>query len=1100
MANPNKFTAKEVLNKVLLDSSGNAVTANSVTSQEALNSVLDTTNNRLNMSLAGGTISGDVTISGDLTVQGGGSLAYDEVLTGSMSITRADAVTNPATDTNAGLLIENTNASGSAILRMRGGDGAARIMYGENNSTDKLYISPRNESANYVVINHLGQMGIGTDSPSTSHALTIAGDLQITDAHPEISFVDSDDDSTSRIYHSAGSLYIDADNTSSEDVANSKIRFTVDDSERFVIDANSRISLSNSDSGDSNTIFGKNAGDSDGAGDQNVFVGELAGGTGTQTDAADGNVGVGYNSLTDLTSGQQNTAIGSYSSDDITSGSFNTAVGRSTLATLTTGSSNVAVGRATFSTAANDESHNIAIGNSALGAAKQDGTASSTNREIKQNIAIGEDALMGGTLTGTNHIEGNIAIGYQAMDATGANNQIGTIAIGKSALGALTSGTSNTAVGFGTAEQTTTGGGNTVMGYQALTGDSDGDGADNVAIGHKAMLANVSPSKNVAIGDSAMRVMNGTANGIAQCVAIGANAFYGNADSTTTNTNGTIAIGYQSLKSLTTGGSNTAIGYESQLYQTDGANNTSLGYKALRNADNGESLNTVIGMEAGQYINHASSDGNTIVGTQANVGGTAARMYNTVMGYRAMGSANTQNNIGANENVFIGAYSGNGTWVTAGCDGNTAVGYNSLSGALNGATNNVAIGKNALEALTTGDDNVVVGQGAADALTTGNKNIAIGRLALSSSQDADSCVAIGYAAMNADNDSSTDGSIAIGQAALNNHASNLNLAIGFSAGKYVTSGGANTAIGYASLGGNVTTNLTGNNNTVIGHQAGRDMQGSADGNVIIGRNAAVAMTSGANNTLIGTNAGDALVDETHNVAIGTDALGGSSLVDQTVIVGSQAGAGAMTAAADGTVAVGYAAGSALTSGAGNTAVGFQAGNILTTGGTNTIIGHDADVDANSRSGCIVIGSGLSLNTASDNVVEIGNDTNSMTYDLDGGDITVTSDVRTKKNIKDTKLGLEFINKLRPITYQTKPSSQYPKEFGIKNPSKKSSGKTWDGLIAQEVKEVMNEMNVEFSGWGEGINTKQKLAYGKFVMPLIKAVQELSARVEELEKK
>ena len=207
-----------------------------------------------------------------------------------------------------------------------------------------------------------------------------------------------------------------------------------------------------------------------------------------------------------------------------------------------------------------------------------------------------------------------------------------------------------------------------------------------------------------------------------------------------------------------------------------------------------------------------------------------------------------------------------------------------------------------------------------------------------------------------------------------------------------------------------------------------------------------------------------------------------------------------TNSSTGQVAIGHQALKSMTSGAGNTAVGFQAGNILTTGGTNTIIGYDADVDANSRSGCIVIGSGLSLNTASDNVVEIGNDTNSMTYDLDGGDITVTSDVRTKKNIKDTKLGLEFINKLRPITYQTKPSSQYPKEFGIQNPSKKSSGKTWDGLIAQEVKEVMNEMNVEFSGWGEGINTKQKLAYGKFVMPLIKAVQELSARVKELESK
>ena len=39
------------------------------------------------------------------------------------------------------------------------------------------------------------------------------------------------------------------------------------------IDANSRISLSNNDSGASNTIFGKSAGDSDGAGDFNVYIG-----------------------------------------------------------------------------------------------------------------------------------------------------------------------------------------------------------------------------------------------------------------------------------------------------------------------------------------------------------------------------------------------------------------------------------------------------------------------------------------------------------------------------------------------------------------------------------------------------------------------------------------------------------------------------------------------------------------------------------------------------------------------------------------------------------------------------------------------------------
>ena len=84
MADINKYTTKEVLNKVLLDSSGNAVDAYTHTSQESLNAVLDATNNRLNINLKGGTISGDVTISGDLTVSGGGDFNFSEVLTGDL--------------------------------------------------------------------------------------------------------------------------------------------------------------------------------------------------------------------------------------------------------------------------------------------------------------------------------------------------------------------------------------------------------------------------------------------------------------------------------------------------------------------------------------------------------------------------------------------------------------------------------------------------------------------------------------------------------------------------------------------------------------------------------------------------------------------------------------------------------------------------------------------------------------------------------------------------------------------------------------------------------------------------------------------------------
>ena len=43
-------------------------------------------------------------------------------------------------------------------------------------------------------------------------------------------------------------------------------------------------------------------------------------------------------------------------------------------------------------------------------------------------------------------------------------------------------------------------------------------------------------------------------------------------------------------------------------------------------------------------------------------------------------------NIGASDSVFIGKDSGGGSWSTAGCDNNTAVGAGTMAGAMNGAT------------------------------------------------------------------------------------------------------------------------------------------------------------------------------------------------------------------------------------------------------------------------------------------------------------------------------------------------------------------------------------------------------------------------------
>ena len=58
-----------------------------------------------------------------------------------------------------------------------------------------------------------------------------------------------------------------------------------------------------------------------------------------------------------------------------------------------------------------------------------------------------------------------------------------------------------------------------------------------------------------------------------------------------------------------------------------------------------------------------------------------------------------------------------------------------------------------------------------------------------------------------------------------------------------------------------------------------------------------------------------------------------------------------------------------------------------------------------------------------------------------------------------------------------------------------------GMIAQEVKESMDKVECDtFGGWKESSNGQQEISKASFVIPLIKAVQELSAKVEELEAK
>jgi Chaperone of endosialidase len=109
----------------------------------------------------------------------------------------------------------------------------------------------------------------------------------------------------------------------------------------------------------------------------------------------------------------------------------------------------------------------------------------------------------------------------------------------------------------------------------------------------------------------------------------------------------------------------------------------------------------------------------------------------------------------------------------------------------------------------------------------------------------------------------------------------------------------------------------------------------------------------------------------------------------------------------------------------------------------------------------------------------------------------TSDLRLKTDIQDSTLGLDFINSLRPVSYKFIEGGR--DQYGDIIPGSRTH---W-GLIAQEVKSVIDTTGVEdFAGWvlldKSDSNSEQALRYEEFIAPLIKAVQELTARVEALE--
>lgn len=118
----------------------------------------------------------------------------------------------------------------------------------------------------------------------------------------------------------------------------------------------------------------------------------------------------------------------------------------------------------------------------------------------------------------------------------------------------------------------------------------------------------------------------------------------------------------------------------------------------------------------------------------------------------------------------------------------------------------------------------------------------------------------------------------------------------------------------------------------------------------------------------------------------------------------------------------------------------------------------------------------------DNAYNLGSSARQVSAIFTANAVTV-SDETKKENIKDCDLGIDFVNTLKPKSYNIKNLEETHDDYNRKH----------YGLIAQDLKDGKLKDSVFGDKDGEyGLN------YNDLIAPLIKAVQELSAKVEALE--
>ena len=294
------------------------------------------------------------------------------------------------------------------------------------------------------------------------------------------------------------------------------------------------------------------------------------------------------------------------------------------------------------------------------------------------------------------------------------------------------------------------------------------------------------------------------------------------------------------------------------------------------------------------------------------------------------------------------------------------------------------------------------------------------------------------------------------------------------------------------LTGPIITPDAGTDNTRLGQNAGDSIITGADKNTTIGYNAGTAITSGNWNTCIGTDAGKLINTGQSNVMIGQGA--GIAVADTNDHI--MIGRGAMTYQnnTQPVIAIGTYAGIWAT-GWGNVIMGYLAGyangqpNYLSAGAANTLLGNYANVGATNDSYSTVIGYST---TGKGNYTGMLGATGGVYQGNNSSSWSTTSDLRLKKNIVDSTIGLAEINQLQVRNFEYRTEEEITaEELDARIDVVDVSG-VQVGVIAQEIQAILPKCVVETS---QGVLTVDT---DNLTWHLIKAVQELSAKNDVLQ--